>query len=893
MSRTNPPFSDTYGYGLRTPSGHIVRVTVGQGRPGKRGSPGDRGLPGSKGERGEDGRQVEFRVFDASSQERARIQWRYTTPLPTENPLEAVEPPWNDLVNLSDMRGLRGYPGRTGALRVRGATNSAPPDPEDNEHPLWPWTTGDILISQGRFYVLQEGSNGNVEWTDGGGFNPEEVEARVVANLPLGQRNVVSGPGEDPDGFGDSPVGLETDPDTLVNKAHISVQSPSESTQMGKSLQVTGSQIIASRERVRYYPDHMYSVFFRMRRQNDGSDPLNDAVTVNVAYMDSEYNSIGAQVLRVFEPRESDRNVSWRGLITGLGGLARHAPPTADNLFADALPPIGSREPAEVDVVEPPEATRYITVYAETFGGDAVNLIERVELYEISREQDASRLVYPEDFKFPEWTMARPEENVIHVANGGDDSLEGENRLTAVETLERAIEIANENPDDKFVISVHPGEYVTQGNLDVPDNVTGVFGNHNARSTRIVPDVGAEELSCFRMGNGGYVEGFSFEGGWRTDDLEDPSVGVISFRPGAVIARTVYIHNVTFWRSTPPVLVPPPLDAANGNPLVGPGPLCVLADKGVVSQYSPFPQIMLWGATPTAPNNLGYVAKNGGFINGINAIGLWSHRGFVALNGGEMILTNCASQFGDWSLDADGFRMKTRALSVDPSVLTVEPGAADALEDENNIEAVLDSMWTQMQTLGFGGSEEFTRRDAGFLLEALAGDLRSGQQEGSQIFAEGMFAWDGSFVGNVLNKPFYVAAWENMRDSINGLGISSSAQSMVSTLINDVVIATVEAPSPPQELKPSTITSLFHQWNNAGTGVNGRALRRPPLPVIDTVRERNFGRVVWNGQDDQRRLYLNEQFIINGNTGQAEGPAVDRTIEPRARIAALIAQGQL
>lgn len=551
----------------------------------------------------------------------------------------------------------------------------------------------------------------------------------------------------------------------------------------------------------------------------------------------------------------------------------------------DSLP-----DPTENDgktwVVRDPDDTNGVVYYA--LEGEWVDIGPVVALD--PGPINSKRLFYDSGFQFPERTIPRETEpNIIHVAVNGSDTREGETRRDAVETLERAIEIAEANPNDRFAVSVHPGGYHTEGNLDVPDNITALFGNHNARSTRIRPAEGYEERSAFRLGNGGYVEGFSFEGGWRTDDLENPTVGVIAFRPGAVIARTVYIHNVSFYRDQHPTLIPPPLDREDGNPLVGNGPCCVLADKSVVSQYSPFPQIMLWGATPVAPNNIGYCSRAGAFINGINAIGLFSHRGFLSLDGGEMILTNCASQFGDWSLEADGARQTVIAFRTNAELAPHE-NAASAIEA--NTESLKEQMWDALQSAGFSGSETFTKRDAAFLLEAVAGDMRAGQQEGAMIFTEGLFDWNGVFVGEADNKPYYVLAWETLRDGINDLGISDDAQAMVTGLFDDVVIATLEG-DPETRTVPSRVTSLFHQWNNAGTGVNGRALRRPAMSVRDTIRERNLGNVVWNGQDDQRRLYLNDNAIVNGLTGQLEGPAIDRTILPRAARAALIAGGQL
>lgn len=490
---------------------------------------------------------------------------------------------------------------------------------------------------------------------------------------------------------------------------------------------------------------------------------------------------------------------------------------------------------------------------------------------------------------------------IVYVSPTGENYNNGESTFSAVKSIEQARDLV-ENSETPKSIYVYPGTYVTQGHIDFPDNCRGVVAVAAARSTRIVPAAGYEVRNVFRMGDGGYVQGFSFEGGWRIDSLDDPTEGfAVAFRPGALIRRTVYIHNVAVYREDAPTLIPPPLNRNTGNLMVGNGSGVCICDGRVPNQYSPFPQMMLWGATPVSPNGIGYLARNGGFINGINAVGLWAHKGYMALDGGEIILTNCATQFGDWSMWAEGSRDFVNAYRT---LIPLSPQTGAANTVAANKQFLIDGMWDHLVSQGYtnGFSQEsasyfesFTRKDADFLITALLGDLSSGQQEGMQIFAEGMFNVEGNFVGNSGQLAFFIMAWEYLRDAINSLSspqpLSLAARTMVTALFNEVLIATVTTPN--KRKKPSLITSLFHQFNSAGAGVNKRAFRRPSLPIPQTIVERSLGRVVWNGQDDSRRLYLNESAVVNGLSGQLEGPAIDRTILPRAARAAIIAGGQI
>ena len=476
-------------------------------------------------------------------------------------------------------------------------------------------------------------------------------------------------------------------------------------------------------------------------------------------------------------------------------------------------------------------------------------------------------------------------EHTLYVSAGGDDALSGRNESKAVATIEQAVAIAEASPEDSFAIYVFPGVYYTDGHIDVPDNVTGIVAATNSRSTKIRPTAGNEVKNVFRLGDGGYVEGFSFEG-WEVDDLDNPSEGfAISFRPGAVIRRTVFAFNITVFRGEPATLIPPPLDRANGNPLVGNGPGVALADKAVVSQYSVFPQIMLWGATPVSPNGIGYCAKNGAFLNGINAVALWMHKHYMALSGGEIILTNCASQFGDFSLWSEGFTYEVVPEKTEVALVT-DTVTADAIV--TNTQSIIDSMWDALRA-EFDSPPEFnTRKDAAIFLKAMEFDLRVGEQESIRRFAKGLFDYKGDFVASELLIEEFKFTFNHMRDSIKAFAPAGTDPTI------DALVALINATldNPVKRVKPSKITSVGHQWNNVMAGVNGRALDKSSLDVPQSIIQRNLGEVTFSGIADSGKQYFSGGAIVNPLTGKLEGPPIGRTIDPRARRAAIIAGGQ-
>ena len=516
--------------------------------------------------------------------------------------------------------------------------------------------------------------------------------------------------------------------------------------------------------------------------------------------------------------------------------------------------------------------------------GDAWGLIEdntiRIFVWADGQWFDAGPITSP---------ALLPVSNVIYVSVDGNDANAGTSLQAAVRTIERGVELAD-LANAPTVVIVYPGEYETEGHIDLPDRCT-IKGFGAARQQRIVPKAGFEERNVFRFGDGCYVEGFSFEG-FRIDDLDNPTEGFAAcFRPGAIIRRVPYMHNVSVYRRDPPSLVAPPLDRANGNPLVGNGGGVCLADRAVLSPYSVFPNFMLWGATPSVPNGIGYCAKNGALINGINAIGIWCHKHFMALGGGQLILNGCSSQFGDFSLWSEGSCVSLRPQSVSLT-LGQFPDDADAVEAEK--QNIIDNMWDTLVANNFVANytaeeEEFTKKDAGLLIDAVVFALRAGTEQPVQDFARGLFRFNGDYVFDAGELSTFIFAWEVILADINAL--TATAASNVATALISTLIATVQSPEFRRER--STITALAHQWTQPLAGVNKNAI--PPVlgrggrprSIQSSVVQRDGGRVLFSGQDDDGNAVFVGGLGIDARTGELIGPPFDRAVRRLATRAAI------
>jgi hypothetical protein len=460
----------------------------------------------------------------------------------------------------------------------------------------------------------------------------------------------------------------------------------------------------------------------------------------------------------------------------------------------------------------------------------------------------------------------------------GKDDNDGSSWQRAFLTIERALEVVDSAPTDINLIELAPGIYETEGHLDMPDN-TVIRSAH--RSVVIKPKTGFEERNVFRMGSGCFIEGPLFED-WRLNDMDNPTEGfAVSFRPGAVILRTPYAHKIAC-RTTPYWgVVPPPLDRDNANPLVGRGMGVALADGSVCSPYSIFPNIMTWGATPVSHNGIGYCAKNGGLINAINAVSIWQHKHFYALDGGQIILSSCSTQFGDYTMVAKGGRNVivpeevTITLTDESSSNTIIQAAANTIIDNLWIELSTEINPNTSQVWNSGwtaADEEFTYRDARTFLQSVGWVLTTRNEKPMLDFAKGLFNVDGTPVFTADKLDAFKFSFNYMRDQINSLGgVSTPAKNIVTALVaalNNTIT------SPVTRIEPSTITAIGHTWSSIFSGV---ALTKIPparnlAKIEDSILEIEQGVVIASGQDDQGSALFVGGMTIDADTGELGGP---------------------
>jgi hypothetical protein len=400
------------------------------------------------------------------------------------------------------------------------------------------------------------------------------------------------------------------------------------------------------------------------------------------------------------------------------------------------------------------------------------------------------------------------------------------------------------------------------------------------RTVIFKPKAGFKQRNVFRMGSGCFIEGPLFEG-WQLDSLDNPTEGfAISFRPGAIITRAPYAHKIAI--RTPPSwsYIPPPLDAANSNPYVAVGAGVVLADGAVCSPYSIYPNIMTWGATPVTHNGIGYLAKNGALINAVNAVSIWCHKHFMAANGGQIILSSCSTQFGDYTLVATGGR-----YIIDPEEantgLTIQTTAANDINNSRG--TIINNLWANLVSNGYtttwnAEDEAFTRRDSNTFLQCITWTLQTANEKPMQDFAKGLFDYNGNKVYTPDKQNSFIYSFEFMRDQIQALpDVNANSDIIVGNLVTAL---TTSLTSPNLRVEPSTITAIGHTFTGVLAGV---ALTKiPPVrnqaSIQDSIQEINNGRVIASGQDDQGNAIFVGGLEINSDTGELGGPPFQQAV---------------
>lgn len=230
---------------------------------------------------------------------------------------------------------------------------------------------------------------------------------------------------------------------------------------------------------------------------------------------------------------------------------------------------------------------------------------------------------------------------------------------------------------DGWIIICAPGVYQEQAPISIQARNLSIVGA-SIRSTFIHPTTATQYETLFLADSGFYLTQFTIAGikasGTRGNSTvdPDPTTGlpetqgwVVGFRPGCIIRKSPYIQNCTNFSDES-------IDNDNFDPNnlqgeagdVGSGPTGggIICDGAVPAIESPLRSFVVDAFTQIALAGPGILCTNNGYAQLVSFFGTFCWYHAKARNGGQLNLSNCTTDFGEYGLIADG-------KSVDPVVI--------------------------------------------------------------------------------------------------------------------------------------------------------------------------------------------------------------------------------
>ena len=267
-------------------------------------------------------------------------------------------------------------------------------------------------------------------------------------------------------------------------------------------------------------------------------------------------------------------------------------------------------------------------------------------------------------------------DQVIYVdATNGDDDNNGHRISTPKKTIKSALAAINSDSTygDGSTILVAPGVYKETAPLDIQKKDVAIIGA-SVRNVIVHPTQATETNSLFRVNSGSYLQNMTFTGvkasGTRGDTgslWEDSTYGLpptqgwnVSFYPDAKIYKSPYIQNCTnfsdseidndalnFYAGTEDKGRAGDLDSAPTG-----GGLLVNGDT--VHDDSPLRSMVADSYTHVGLDGPGIFVTNNGYCQVTSSYAFFNHFHIACINGGQANLAASTSDFGRYSLIADG-----------------------------------------------------------------------------------------------------------------------------------------------------------------------------------------------------------------------------------------------
>ena len=267
-------------------------------------------------------------------------------------------------------------------------------------------------------------------------------------------------------------------------------------------------------------------------------------------------------------------------------------------------------------------------------------------------------------------------EKVIYVdAVNGNDNNDGHRISTPKASIKAAVQAINSDSTygDGSCVLVAPGIYQEAAPIDIQKRDVAIIGA-SVRNVVVHPTAATETSSLFRVNSGTYLHNMTFTGmkasgtrGASGSLWEDSTYGLpptqgwnVSFYPDSMIYKSPYIQNCTnfsdseidnnnlaFYAGVEDKGKAGDLDSAP----TGGG---LLVDGSVPHDDSPLRSIVCDSYTHTGLDAPGIFVTNNGYAQCTSSYAFFNHFHIACFNGGQANLAASTSDFGRFSLVADG-----------------------------------------------------------------------------------------------------------------------------------------------------------------------------------------------------------------------------------------------
>ena len=427
----------------------------------------------------------------------------------------------------------------------------------------------------------------------------------------------------------------------------------------------------------------------------------------------------------------------------------------------------------------------------------------------------------------------------------GLDSNDGHRIIDSMKTIKAAVASANHGD----IVLVAPGIYRETAPIDITVNNLSIVGQ-SLRSCFVHPTPATELNSLFRVNSGTQIQNFSFgglkasgtRGGHAIDSdstygLPTNQAFVCEFYPNAVIYKSPYIQNCTNFadsgiynhtqaeynadNSLGGFFDPNNVNQGGfgGDLTSGPTGGGLLVDGSAVSSSSPLRSMVVDSFTQIALDGPGILCTNNGYAQLVSFFGTFCHYHAKALNGGQLNLSNCTTDYGRFGLIADG---------KSPTANFTAPVSATAA-----IGATTFTVGAQTAGAGWYGSATRPQDNMSVVIGANTYPVKSAVANGS--------GWDVT-----IENPDPAALGTNL-GLIAGLSIGD-----VASFHNR-----------------SYISTGGHTFEYVGAGTDYRAAPENGGVAVESnqVKNLNNGKVFQSSTDHNGKFKVGETFTVDQRTG--------------------------